>query len=58
MTGGSFPRSFLIPGTDTSIRVGGEVRTNALYWINGGNPNPHTPDQCRRDRAVCPHPAE
>src|SRR5689334_2271906 len=24
MTGGSFPRSFLIPGTHTSIRVGGE----------------------------------
>src|ERR1700736_6110758 len=23
MTGGSFPRSFLIPGPDTSIRVGG-----------------------------------
>ena len=40
MTGGSFPRSFLIPGTDTSIRVGGEMRLNALYWIDGGNPNP------------------
>ncbi len=40
MTGGSFPRSFLIPGTDTSIRVGGEIRMSALYWINGGNPNP------------------
>ena len=26
MLGGSFPRSFLIPGTDTSIRVGGEIR--------------------------------
>src|SRR5215470_7806230 len=25
MIGGSFPRSFLIPGTDTSIRVGGFV---------------------------------
>ncbi len=24
-TGGSFPRSFLIPGTDTSIRIGGSV---------------------------------
>ena len=42
MTGGSFPRSFLIPGTDTSIRVGGEARLNFLYWFNGGNPNsPH-----------------
>ena len=25
MVGGSFPRSFLIPGTDTSIRVGGRI---------------------------------
>ena len=40
MTGGSFPRSFLIPGTDTSIRVGGEIRMSALYWIDGGNPEP------------------
>ena len=39
MMGASFPRSFLIPGTDTSIRVGGEIRTNALYWITGANPN-------------------
>jgi hypothetical protein len=39
MHGGSFPRSFLIPGTDTSIRVGGEVRLNFLHWIDGGNPN-------------------
>src|SRR5690349_3812707 len=39
MLGGSFPRSFLIPGTDTSIRVGGEIRMNATYWISGGNPN-------------------
>src|SRR3954462_7283634 len=39
MLGGSFPRSFLIPGTDTSIRVGGEIRMNSTYWITGGNPN-------------------
>jgi hypothetical protein len=39
MMGGSFPRSFLIPGTDTSIRVGGEARLNFLHWIDGGNPN-------------------
>jgi hypothetical protein len=39
MTGGSFPRSFLIPGTDTSIRVGGEIRMLSVYWITGGNPN-------------------
>jgi hypothetical protein len=37
--GGSFPRSFLIPGTQTSIRVGGELRHMMLYWINGGAPN-------------------
>jgi hypothetical protein len=34
--GGSFPRSFLIPGTDTSIRVGGFVDFTALDFINGG----------------------
>jgi hypothetical protein len=39
MMGGSFPRSFLIPGTDTSIRVGGEAREVLSYWFNGGNPN-------------------
>jgi porin-like protein/outer membrane DcaP-like protein len=39
LVGGSFPRSFLIPGTDTSLRVGGEVRENLLYFFNGGNPN-------------------
>jgi hypothetical protein len=38
MTGGSFPRSFLIPGTDTSIRVGGEIRMLSLFWVTGGNP--------------------
>jgi hypothetical protein len=38
-TGGSFPRSFLIPGTDTSIRVGGVITLNVMYVFNGGNPN-------------------
>ncbi len=37
--GGSFPRSFLIPGTDTSIRIGGEIREIMNYWFTGGNPN-------------------
>jgi hypothetical protein len=41
--GGSFPRSFLIPGTDTSIRIGGQIEVNASYWITGGNP--HTTPQ-------------
>jgi len=39
IVGGSFPRSFLVPGTDTSIRVGGEVRENLLYFFNGATPN-------------------
>src|SRR5205085_1569853 len=39
LVGGSFPRSFLIPGTDTSLRVGGEIRENLLYFFNGASPN-------------------
>ncbi len=39
MAGGSFPRSFLVPGTDTSLRVGGEISEVFDYWFNGGNPN-------------------
>src|SRR3954454_1325272 len=39
IVGGSFPRSFLIPGTDTSLRVGGEIRENLLYFFNGGKPH-------------------
>jgi hypothetical protein len=38
-TGGSFPRSFLIPGTDTSIRVGGEIREVLDYWLQNGQTN-------------------
>ena len=37
--GGSFPRSFLIPGTDTSLRVGGQITEVIDYWFEGGNPN-------------------
>ena len=36
LAGGSFPRSFLIPGTDTSIRVGGFVDETLDYWIQNG----------------------
>src|SRR5437762_13854085 len=36
---GSFPRSFLIPGTDTSIRVGGFIDETLDYWFAGGPPN-------------------
>ena len=37
--GGSFPRSFLIPGTETSIRIGGFVDMTANYWLSGGPAN-------------------
>jgi hypothetical protein len=37
LAGGSFPRSFLIPGTDTSIRVGGFIDLTGLYYLQGQN---------------------
>src|SRR5579864_4718842 len=37
--GGSFPRSFLIPGTDTSVRVSGQLSEYVLYFFNGANPH-------------------
>ena len=37
--GGSFPRSFLIPGTDTSIRVGGFIDETLDYYFQGGPVN-------------------
>jgi hypothetical protein len=36
---GSFPRSFLIPGTDTSIEVGGQAELDMTEFLQGGNPN-------------------
>ena len=42
IVGGSFPRSFLVPGTDTSIRVGGTITLNVTYFFNGGNANQTT----------------
>src|SRR5579864_6545422 len=36
---GSFPRSILIPGTDTSIKVYGQITEVLDYWMSGGNPN-------------------
>jgi hypothetical protein len=33
--GGSFPRSFLIPGTDVSLRVGGQGVGSVLWFIKG-----------------------
>jgi hypothetical protein len=35
VVGGSFPRSFLIPGTDTSLRIGGFANASALWFIRG-----------------------
>jgi len=43
LAGGSFPRSFLIPGTDTSIRLGGFVDLTGLYYLQGSNVNPGLP---------------
>jgi hypothetical protein len=36
---GSFPRSFLIPGTDTSIRIGGNITIIADELLEGGAAN-------------------
>jgi len=38
VVGGSFPRSFLIPGTDTSLRIGGFANASALWYIRGAAP--------------------
>jgi hypothetical protein len=35
VTTGSFPRSFLIPGTDTSLRIGGIAWTNVEWYLQG-----------------------
>src|SRR5579875_1857379 len=42
---GSFPRSILIPGTNTSLSVGGYVNLDVSYWFQGGpvNGNVQTP---------------
>jgi len=34
---GSFPRSFLVPGTDTSLRIGGYANGRFMYIIHGEN---------------------
>jgi hypothetical protein len=39
VTAGSFPRSILIPGTDTSIKIYGEIREITDYYISGGPVN-------------------
>src|SRR6266700_3218600 len=32
---GTFPRSFLIPGTDTSLRVGGQAVGSVAWFLKG-----------------------
>jgi hypothetical protein len=39
VVGGSFPRSILIPGTDTSIKIYGQITEMTDYFITGGTPN-------------------
>jgi hypothetical protein len=39
VTGGSFPRSILIPGTETSLKIYGEIREITDYWMSGGPTN-------------------
>src|ERR1700693_535464 len=39
LVGGSFPRSFMIPGTDTSLRVGGQITEIVDYSFTGGPAN-------------------
>ena len=36
---GSFPRSFLIPGTDTSLRIGGQAYATVLRYWEGVQPS-------------------
>jgi hypothetical protein len=36
---GSFPRSFMIPGTDTSLRLGGFGNARVTWWLRGMQPS-------------------
>src|SRR6185437_2141771 len=38
VSGGSFPRSILIPGTETSLKIYGQISEVMDYWMSG-NPN-------------------
>ncbi len=35
---GSFPRSFVIPGTEVSLRVGGQAVGTMMWWLKGHAP--------------------
>ena len=39
VTAGSFPRSILIPGSDTSIKIYGQISEVLDYWFTGGPVN-------------------
>ena len=43
VTAGSFPRSILIPGTDTSIKIYGQVTEILDYYMSGGTVNQGVP---------------
>ena len=38
VTAGSFPRSFVIPGTEVSLRVGGQGVGSVLWYLKGAAP--------------------
>src|SRR5919201_247892 len=38
VTAGSFPRSFVIPGTEVSLRVGGQGVGSILWYLKGASP--------------------
>ena len=56
MVGGSFPRSFLIPGTDTSIRVGGFADLTIDYYLQNGTAQRHA-EHDRREHRQSEHDA-
>jgi hypothetical protein len=37
VTGGDFPGSFKLPGTDTSVKIGGYVKGDAIYDMQAGS---------------------
>jgi Porin subfamily len=37
---GTFPRSFMIPGTNTSLAISGYIKFDAAEWFRGGSTNP------------------
>jgi hypothetical protein len=42
-TAGSFPRSILIPGTDTSLKIYGQITEILDYYMSGGTASQGTP---------------